>query len=140
VELPDVNILLYALSGVPPDAGAARRWLQRTLESDEPLGLSELVLSGVIRIATRAPFGGPEFAPAARAFVTDLHDHPKATVIRPGRDHWRIFMELCALPGVTGNRVPDAYHGALAIESGCTWVTADSGFQRFPGLKLRMLP
>ena len=120
MQLPDVNILLYALSGVPPDAGAARRWLQRTLDGEDALGLSELVLSAVVRVATRSPFGGPEFAPAVWEFVSDLHGHPNVTIVRPGADHWRIFMELCELPGVTGNRVPDAYHAALAIESGCT--------------------
>ena len=41
------------------------------------------------------------------------------------------------LPGIRGNLVPDAYFAALALESGCEWLTADRGFARFPGLRWR---
>ena len=33
-----------------------------------------------------------------------------------------------------GKLVPDAYHAALAIESGATFITADLDFFAFPGL------
>ena len=33
----------------------------------------------------------------------------------------------------------DAWYAALAIESGCEWVTFDRGFARFPGLKCTIL-
>jgi predicted nucleic acid-binding protein len=36
-----------------------------------------------------------------------------------------------------GNLVPDAYLAALAIESGCEWVTTDRDFARFSGLRWR---
>ena len=32
-------------------------------------------------------------------------------------------------------RLADAYLAALAIESGCTWVTTDRDYSRFPGLR-----
>ncbi|WP_375482506.1 PIN domain-containing protein [uncultured Mycobacterium sp.] len=35
------------------------------------------------------------------------------------------------------NTVPDAYHAALAIENGATWITTDRAFARFPGLRWR---
>ena len=41
---------------------------------------------------------------------------------------------------LTGNRIPDAYHAALAIEHGCTWVTLDRGFAAYSGLRLVNLP
>ena len=139
-DLPDVNVLLYAMYRRQPDGGAAERWLESALLNGSECGMSELVLSGVLRIATMPglPISAVDIS-AVRRFVADLHAHPNVAIIRPGPHHWRIFTGLCALPGITGNRVPDAYHAALAIESGCTWVTADAGFQRFPGLKLRML-
>ena len=37
---------------------------------------------------------------------------------------------------LTGNRIPDAYHAALAIEHGCTWVTLDRGFAAYSVLRL----
>ena len=30
---------------------------------------------------------------------------------------------------------PDAWFAALAVESGCDWVTTDRDYARFPGLK-----
>jgi predicted nucleic acid-binding protein len=33
--------------------------------------------------------------------------------------------------------VPDAYLAAMAIESGCEWVTTDRDFSRFSGLHWR---
>lgn len=31
----------------------------------------------------------------------------------------------------------DAYHAALAIESGCEWISTDRDYARFPGLRWR---
>ena len=39
----------------------------------------------------------------------------------------------------TGNRIPDAFHAALAIEHGCEWVSLDRGFSALPGLSFRNL-
>jgi len=36
-----------------------------------------------------------------------------------------------------GNLVPDAWFAALAIESGCEWITLDHDYARFPGLQWR---
>jgi len=33
----------------------------------------------------------------------------------------------------------DAWFAALALEQDCEWWTADFGFTRFPGLRLRLL-
>ena len=42
------------------------------------------------------------------------------------------FTRLCQQAGAKGNRVPDAFLAALAIESGCEWVTADAASPDFP--------
>jgi uncharacterized protein len=51
--------------------------------------------------------------------------------------HWGIFSALCRVTGSVGNAVADAYLAALAIEHGCEFVTTDTGFGRFPGLRWR---
>jgi uncharacterized protein len=57
-------------------------------------------------------------------------------MIRPGPDHWMIFRQLCEPGKLTGKIVADAAHAAVAIESGCEWVTADTDFARFaPALR-----
>jgi len=44
---------------------------------------------------------------------------------------------LSVTAGAKGNRVADAYLAALAIESGCEWITGDRDFSRLPGLRWR---
>jgi hypothetical protein len=39
--------------------------------------------------------------------------------------------------GARGNLVPDAYLAAMAIESGCEWITTDRDYSRFKGLRWR---
>jgi predicted nucleic acid-binding protein len=57
------------------------------------------------------------------------------SVVTPGERHWSVFADLCRAVGATGDVVLDAFLAALAIEQGATWVTADRGFARFPGLR-----
>lgn len=52
-------------------------------------------------------------------------------MIRPGPRHWAIFRGLCESGSFKGKLVADAVHAAVAIESGCEWVTADTDFARF---------
>ncbi len=62
-------------------------------------------------------------------------NQPNCRIVEPGPEHWRIFNNLCRTKRATGNLVQDAWWAALAIESGCEWVTSDRDFARFPGLK-----
>ncbi len=39
--------------------------------------------------------------------------------------------------GAKGNLVLDAYHAAMAIETGSEWITTDRDYSRFPGLRWR---
>jgi uncharacterized protein len=136
--LLDVNICVYALHEGSVDHEAYRRWVSEVLIGDEPVGMSELVLSGVIRLVTnhrifRQPSSIVQALEACRA----LRSAPAAIPLRPGPRHWDIFDSLCAQVGAKANTVSDAYHAALAIENGATWITTDRGFARFPGLRWR---
>jgi predicted nucleic acid-binding protein len=42
--------------------------------------------------------------------------------------------------GRTGDLVPDAVIGALALEHGCEVVTLDRDFARFPSVRHQLLP
>ncbi len=140
MDLPDVNILVYAANPLAPQHDVSRGWLERALDGGQRFGLSELVLSGFMRVATLAGKPRhPEAASMAREFVRSLRASPQATAIRPGARHFEIFLELCESLDLQGNHIPDAYHAALAIESGCRFVTADRGFGRFPGLDWRLI-
>jgi uncharacterized protein len=139
--IPDVNVLVYAHRPDSPRHPDARAWLTTSLTSGEPVGVSELVLSGFIRVVTNhRVFVEPTPPAVALRFCTALLDAPAVVPVRPGTRHWPIFAELCAAVGARGNVVPDAFHAALAVESSATWVTTDRDFARFPGLRWVMLP
>lgn len=131
-------MLVYAFHEGAPDHQRYRGWLHAALRGDEPVALSELVLSGFVRVATHARIFSPS-APiaAALAFVEALQAQPNTVGVASGERHWEIFDRLCRHADARGNLVADAYLAALAIESGCEWITTDRDFSRFPGLRWR---
>jgi hypothetical protein len=138
VILPDVNVLIYAFRRDTADHARYRRWLLKVSEAEENFAMSELVLSGLIRIVTnRRAFRQPSSLDEALAFAAVLLDRPNCVVVSPGVRHWGIFARLCRESGARGSLVPDAYFAALAIESGCDWITTDRDFARFKGLRWR---
>lgn len=136
--LIDVNVLLYAHREDAPDHRAYRKWLESVVNSDEAYGISDLVLSGFLRIATHPKiFDPPTSLSDALQFANELRDQPHCVKIAPGPRHWGIFERLCRQAKTKGSLVPDAYHAALAIESGCEWITTDRDYARFPDLRCR---
>jgi len=136
--LPDVNVLIYAHREELPQHEAARAWLEDTVNDDGPYGLSGLVLSAFLRIVTNPrAFADPTPLELALAATERWRSRRNCVLVGPGARHWAIFARLCRTAGAKGNLAPDAYLAALAIESGCEWITTDRGFARYPGLRWR---
>jgi hypothetical protein len=135
---PDVNVLVYAHREDLPEHTASRRWLEELVSSDAAFGLADAVLSSFLRIVTHPRvFNTPTPLGDALGFASALRRQPNRVPIEPGPRHWDIFERLCRESGAKGNLVADAYLAALAIESGCEWVTTDRDYSRFPGLRWR---
>lgn len=138
MRLPDVNVLLYAFRDAAPDHASYRSWLESAISAEEPLGVSDLVLSSFVRIATHPRvFDPPATVDEALAFAGAVRSAPNAVAIAPGSRHWSLFEQLCRSGGARGNLVADAYLAALAVESGSELVTTDRDFARFPGVRWR---
>jgi len=136
--LIDVSVLMYAYREAAPEHKSYLRWLEGCINSDQPFGLAELVLSGFLRIATHPKiFSPPSPLEPALRFADALRGRPNCVIVAPGPRHWDIFSRLCRSVNAKGNLIPDAYLAALAIESGTEWITADRDFSRFPGLRWR---
>ena len=136
--LPDVNILVHAHRRDSVHHAVCRAWLEGVLASDEAYGISELVLSGFIRVVTHpAVFNPPSPLKAALAFADEILSPEHAVSVVPGPRHWEIFTRLCRDANARGNLVADAYLAALAIESGSEWISTDGDYARFAGLKWR---
>ena len=134
--LPDVNVLVYAHRQDAEQHDLYRAWLEEALDGAEVCGVSDLILSGCLRVLTHPKvFLPPTPLPQAVAFVEQLRAHPRMTIVSPGRRHWEIFRELCGKAAARGNLVSDAWHAAVAIEHGCEWITTDRDYARFPGLR-----
>lgn len=132
----DVNVLVYAHRPEASRHEEFRRWLDDARRSDEPLGIADWVLSGFIRVVSNPKvFKEPTPLATALAFADALRGSAGTISLTPGERHWAIFTGLCQAVEASGNLVPDAYLAALAIESAGTWITADRGFARFPGLR-----
>ena len=133
--LTDVNVLVYAHRTDAPGHSAYRKWLEALINGDQAYGVSDLVLSGFLRVVTHPRvFNPPSELASALAFLQIIRNQPNAVPIIPGPRHWDIFRNLCERAHAKGNLIPDAYLAALAIESGSEWITTDRDYSRFPGL------
>jgi len=136
--LLDVNILVHAHRKDAPQHAEYSAFLTEALRTPAGVAVSDLVLSGCLRVITHPKvFREPTPLAEALEFLRDFRSRESVRIVGPGPRHWEIFMDLCRRGRAVGNFVPDAYHAALAIETGCEWLTTDRGFGRFPGLKWR---
>ncbi len=135
MKLLDVNILVTAHREDADFHQEIRSWLEARLSEAAGVAVSDLVLSGFLRVVTHPKiFKTPTPLAEALSFLDDLRSRSVVDIVRPGGTHWRIFVGLCQSADARGNLVPDAFHAALAIEYGLEWVTLDRGFARYPGL------
>ncbi len=136
--LPDVNVLLYAFRRDSARHDEYHAWLEEVVNGDAAYGMSPQVLSGLVRICThRRIYVHPSPTAEALTFCEALLQPQHCRMVQPGPRHWGIFTDLCQRSRATGNLVQDAWFAALAIESGCEWMTTDRDYARFPGLRWR---
>lgn len=134
--LPDVNVLVHAFRTDTSDHALCRDWLEKVVNGPSLYGMAPQVLSGMVRVATHPKvFVRPSAIEETIEFCNLLLKQPNCTVIQPGEQHWPIFCRLCRESDARGNLVPDAWFAALALESGCEWITLDRDYARFPGLR-----
>lgn len=138
MQLPDVNILVYAHRVESPEHERYAEWLTQAAQGPEPFALSELGASGFVRIVTNPRiWEQPTPLEDALEFIQRLRARSNARLLTHGPDSWAIFARLCLAARARGKLVADAYHAALAVEHGCELITADADFGRFPGLRHR---
>jgi len=140
VTLADVNVLLSAFRADSTAHERCRSWLNSVVNGESRYGISTHALSGVVRIATHSRvFARPSELKEVLAFCITVMAPAHCVLVQPGTRHWSIFCRLCEEADARGNRVPDAWFAALAIESGCEWITLDRDYARFSALRWRSL-
>ena len=137
LTLPDVNVLIPAFRRDFVNHLAASAWLTSVISGDR-YAMSPQVLASVIRITTnRRAFANADRIEDALGFAEALLNQPNCEVILPGPRHWDIYVDLCRRSKARGNVTQDGWFAALAIESGCEWITLDRDYAKFPGLRWR---
>ncbi len=137
--LPDVNVLIYAFRPDSANHQVCRNWLDSVVNGDALYGMSPQVCSSVIRVVTNPRiWRQPDPLEKAVAFANTLLHRPNCQIVHPGARHWGIFCDLCRGANATGNLIADAWFAALAIESGCEWITFDRDYSRFERLRWRL--
>ncbi len=136
--LVDVNILVYAHREEYERHAEFRDWLADLVGGQAAYGMSDVVLSGFLRLVTDSRvFHVPTQLDMALTFAANIRDRRNCVPVAPGPRHWGIFTNLCREANAKGKLIPDSYLAALAIESGSEWITNDRDFARFPGLRWR---
>ena len=134
--LPDVNVLVYAFRRDSARHQEYRAWLQAVVDGPNAYGVSPQVLASVLRICTHPKiYRQPSTLTDTLSFCEALLEPAHSTLIHPGDRHWSIFADLCESSGASGNLVQDAWFAALAIEHGCQWISTDTDYSRFRGLR-----
>lgn len=137
--LPDVNVVLAGFRADHDHHKLARSFLEGARSGSTILGLSDVALASVVRLATNPRvFVRPDTTGAVIEYLDVLLEAP-AQLLRAGSMHWPRFTDLCQHLQLRGNLVPDAYLAALALEQGAELITFDRGFGRYPRLRWRCL-
>jgi uncharacterized protein len=132
----DVNILLYAYDSSSPFHQKARAWLEKTLSSDDLVGIPWQNVIAFLRIVTNPRLPGRRFTLAeAIRIVESWLDQPNVRMLAPGEEHWPILSRTLTEGQATGPLISDGSLAALAIEHGAVLYTTDRDFARFPGLR-----
>lgn len=136
--LVDTNVLIYAHRHEVDRHDEYREWLRALIAGPQPYAVSDFAVNGLIRIVTdQRLYKSATPTRVALDFAARIRNQPHAVVVSPGSRFWGIFEELCTRPDARGKLIPDAYLAALAIENACEFVTTDTDFRKFPGLRWR---
>jgi len=134
--LVDANLLLYAEDQDSVHHEAARGWWDAQLSGASPVCFCWTVLSAYIRIGTNPRvFERPLTLRQALARVQSWLDQPVTRLVHATERHWTVLQECLASGQAIGNLVTDAHLAAIAIQHGCTLMSTDTDFAKFPQVK-----
>jgi toxin-antitoxin system PIN domain toxin len=141
VIIPDLNVLLYTVDSSSVRHEEAVSWLEATVNSrKEEIGLPLVVMLGFLRLSTNPKvFASPLSVQESLEWIRELREAPGVFDIHPGKAHMGILGHLLLASGTGGNLTTDAHLAALALEHDAAIATGDRDFQRFPGLKVKLL-
>jgi toxin-antitoxin system PIN domain toxin len=138
MNVPDINLLVYAYNRDAPNHLRAKAWWEELLNGPQPVGLPWAVACGFVRLTTHpAVLTAPLPPVVAVRHVRSWLECPSVEILDPGPRHLEILERLLGSVGVAANLTTDAHLAAIAIEHQCELHSNDVDFARFPGLRWR---
>ncbi|PZS17396.1 MAG: VapC toxin family PIN domain ribonuclease [Acidimicrobiales bacterium] len=132
----DVNVVLAAYRADHPHHGLVRPWVEGLIGSQQDFGVPTTIWASFLRLSTnRRVFPVPSSLAEAFAFVEALIAQPRHLPAEPGPRHLDLVRNLCEEADATGDLVPDAVIGAIAVEHGAVVVSLDRDFARFSSFR-----
>ena len=136
MKIVDLNILLYTINTSFEQHEKILKWWVDSLNDDEPIGLTWVVLSGFIRLSTNPRiFPKPLLTDKALEKVDVWLKHPNTVIAQESNNHFQILCELLNTVGSAGNLTTDAHLASIAIGRGAVMVSCDNDFSRFENLR-----
>ncbi len=130
--LLDVNVLLAAFREDHPQHQSLRPWFDSTTAAADGFAVPATVWASFLRVVThRRVFDPPSSVSEAFGFIDATRGQPTYLPADAGPRHLTLLRRLCDEADASGDLVPDAVIGALAVENGCTVATLDRDFARF---------
>ncbi|MDY7102698.1 MAG: type II toxin-antitoxin system VapC family toxin [Actinomycetota bacterium] len=132
----DVNVVLAAQRADHPHHPLIRPWFDHLvngeIEQHDEFGVPSTVWASLLRLTTnRRILPVPTPLDEAFAFIEATTAQPRCLPTEPGDRHLTLVRRLCAEADATGDLVPGAVIGAIAVEHGATVATMDRDFARF---------
>lgn len=133
----DTNLLVYAYDEDSDDHGRALAAVTQVAES-RSWALPWSVVHEYVKVLTDGRIGDSVSIEAALRSVEAYLASPGVNTLVEPAGYWRALRPLLAGANAKGSRVFDARIAATCIAHGVSelW-TADRGFGRFPGLRVR---
>ena len=101
--------------------------------------MADCTWASFVRIATnRRIFSIPTPLDDAFGFLRSVRAQRGYVPTIPGGLHLQLFEQLCRDGDAAGDLAADAYLAAISVELGCTFVSSDRDFARFPSLRWKL--
>ena len=140
MTLWDVNIWVYAFRGDSPLHDQAHGLVADAVERGSPYLFYPFVAASFLRLVTNSRiFREPSEPAEAWRFVDHLESAQGAHGVSFDRQAHALFRHLGLTTNAAANAVPDAMLAAAAMRYDAELVTADDGFRKYTGLKLRVI-
>jgi toxin-antitoxin system PIN domain toxin len=136
MNVPDLNVLLYAYNRSATLHRQAVRWWEDQLNTAILVGIPWVVLLGFLRLLSgRLLVERPYRADDLFHIVQEWFSFPNVRMLPESPQTLQILGELCRRHNISGSLVTDACIAAQVLEFGGTLFTNDSDFAVFSELR-----